>query len=289
MPDRVALFLGDALGWCWFHVLRFRREVVLQNLRDTFRNELSESEISDLAAKNFRHYGHCIIEMIQSVNWSDADYRKRVAVEGLENAAKFYNQGQGGFFLTCHLGNWEILVGSGAAAGIPADIVVKYARNPSAEKLLKWYRKRHGVGVLLESGTAKDILRSLSKGRFIGFVLDQFMGPPIGLPVRFFGRLAGTTVSLALLNEKKNVPILPAYSYRDKAGRLHTVIEPAIEFPEFSSDRDQRLYEKTQYLNDIIEKKVRMHPEQWLWLHKRWKPYVGQPKWNAKHGTIGGD
>jgi hypothetical protein len=200
-------------------------------------------------------------------------------VEGIENAEKFYHQGQGGFFLTCHLGNWEILVGSGASSGIPADIIVKRAKSPWFQKFLEDYRNRLGVGVLWESGTAKDILRALSRGRFVGFIFDQFMGPPIGLPVKFMGRLAGTPVSLALLTEKRQVPILPAYSYRDKEGRLHTVIEPAIQLPPLSEDKETRLYQKSQFFNDVIEERVRRHPEQWLWLHRRWKEYRGEPRW----------
>lgn len=282
LPQRFVLLLGDGVGWIWFYVIPIRRATVLENLKLVLSDRYSEAERWKIARRNYCHYGRCLFEIFQSISWGAEEYRRRVIVEGLENAAQFYREGRGGYFLTCHLGNWELLVGSGAAHGIPVDIVVKYARNPTAEALLQWYRDRLGVGVLLESGTAKDILRSISRGRFIGFILDQFMGPPIGLPIQFFGKLAGTTVSLALLTEKRDVPILPAYSYRDERGRLHTVIEPALKFPKFSDDKDERLFQKTQFFNDVIEEKVRMHPEQWLWLHRRWKEYRGVPRWNPK-------
>lgn len=200
----------------------------------------------------------------------------------MENIRAYYEKGIGGFILTCHLGNWELLTGSGAAKGIPADVVVKRVQNPHFEGLLQWYRRRLGVRLLIETGTAKDILKAISKGRFVGFVLDQFMGPPIGLPVNFMGRLAGTTVSLALLTEKRDIPIVPVYSFRDSDGNLHMVVEPALKWPRLSEDKEQRLFEKTQFLNDVIEKMVRRHPEQWLWLHRRWKDYKGEPRWKPK-------
>jgi len=270
--------MGDAFGLGWFYLVPIRRKVVKENLRLAFPS-LTNQELDRLARDNYRHYGKCLIEILLSLSWSPETYRKKVVIEGLENAERHYRAGRGGFFLTCHLGNWEVLVGSGASWGIPVDIVVKRAQNQTAEQLLKWYRNRLGVGVLIETGTAKDILRSISKGRFVGFILDQFMGPPIGLPVTFFGHQAGTTVSLALLTEKRDTPILPAYSYRDKKGILHTVIEPALKLPAFSEDKNTRLFEKTQYFNHIIEERVRMFPDQWLWLHRRWKAYRGEPRW----------
>jgi Kdo2-lipid IVA lauroyltransferase/acyltransferase len=282
LPRASYLWLGDGLGFIWFWIVRFRRDVVLSNLRAVFAKELSEKEIRRLALRNFQHYGRTLFEIIRSISWSQAQYRKNVVVEGLENVKPFVEKNEGGFFLTAHFGNWELAIGSTSSAGIPMDVVVKHSRVPSIEELQQWYRRNMGVGIYLESGTAKDILRSLSKGRWVAFILDQFMGPPIGLPVTFFGKQAGTAVSLALLTEKKDVPVIPAYSYRDEKGRLHTKFEPPIKFDNLPDDKDQRLYEKTQKFNDVLERVVREHPEQWLWLHRRWKEYKGVPRWERK-------
>jgi Kdo2-lipid IVA lauroyltransferase/acyltransferase len=281
-PQKLILLLGDFFGWTWFVLIRFRRHVVIENMTEAFQGSLSSAQIKNLALRNFQHYCRTCLEILQSIGWTKEDFKKRVAYHGLEHAERFYNKGEGGYFLTSHLGNWELMVGSGAAHGIPVDIVVKRAGEPKWQSIIEWYRDRLGAGILWESGTAKDILRSIARGRFLGFIFDQFMGPPIGLPVKFFGRLAGTTVSLALLTEKRNPPVLPAYCYRDENGRLHTVIEPPLEYPKFSDDKEERLFEKTQFFNDVIERQVRRHPEQWLWLHRRWKSYRGKPRWESK-------
>lgn len=285
LPQRLVLLVGDIIGSIWFWLIPIRRSTVIENLTTTFGAQYSKREIWALAARNYRHYGRSLIEMVESVTWTREDYRARTIVEGLENCEKFYHNGKGGFFLTLHLGNWEVMIGSGASAGIPVDVVVKYARSAFFEHLLSWYRDRLGVNVFLESGTAKDILRSISKGRFVGFILDQFMGPPIGLNVSFFGRPAGTTVSLALLADKTGAPVCPGYSYRDANGVVHIVIEPALTYPELSADRNERLYQLTQLYNDVLERIVRKYPEQWLWLHRRWKPFVGESKWVLKGGV----
>jgi len=278
-PHRGRVVLGAGLGWVWFNLLRFRRDTVLENLRLAFGDEKSEAEIKEIARKNFRHYGLTLVEILQSLTWTQEDYRQRVPAHGIEHLQAAIAKGKGVFGLTCHLGNWEWVIGAVMARGIPGDVVVKHSKNPSLDRLLTRYRQNMGIGVFFESGTARDILRSLSKGRLVGFILDQFMGPPIGLPVKFFGKPAGTAIGLALLTEKKDAPIVPIYSYRDQDDRLITVIDPELEMPEFSANREDRLYEKTQYYNDMMEARIRQHPDQWLWLHRRWKAYRGEPRW----------
>lgn len=285
-PARWNLFWGDCLGGLWYWLIPIRRSTVLKNLRDCFGNRLSDAGIERLALQNYRHYGRTLFEMLRSFAWSKEQFRHQVAIDGFENLDRCLLAGKGAFLLTLHLGNWEVGAGTIAASGIPFDIVVKHSRTRWVEKLLRRYRTRSGLGIFLESKTAKDILRSLSKGRVVGFMLDQFMGPPIGLPVNFFGRKAGTAVALALLTEKNNVPVLPTYCYRDSHGKLHVAIAPPLQFPALSQDKNQRFYEKTQLFNDTLEAVIRKHPEQWLWLHRRWKEYRGEPRWLPRQAMV---
>lgn len=282
LPSRIALALGDLFGLIWFWLIPIRRELVLQNLTACFGNEMNPGEIKKLGSRNYRHYGRCLVEMLRSLRWTQADYRNRVIFEGMEHVAPYLEKKVGGFFLACHMGNWEIMAGSGAAQGIPLDVIIKRPKSASFEKLLPWFRSRLKYGVHIETGTAKDILKAVSQGRFIGFMLDQYMGAPVGIPVRFFGRPAGSTVSLAIFAEKGDVPVLPVYSYRDEKGRLHTVIEKPLDLTTVATEREDRLYELTQKFNDTLEERIRRHPDQWLWLHRRWKPFRGEPKWKSR-------
>lgn len=276
------IVLGNLIGDFWFYIARFRRRVVLENLKKAFKNEKPEKELLEITRANFRHYCLTLLEILQAVSWTPDQYRKNMRLEGEEFIRKLLREGKGGYLLTGHFGNWEIAIGAIAAHGIPLDIVAKRAASPFFQKLLQWYREKLGVGILFESGSALRILRSVNEGRFIGFILDQFMGPPIGLPVTFFGEKAGTMVALALLTDKKPIPILPSYSRRDAQGKLAFVFEEPISFSALSEDKNERLYQKTQMFNETLEKIVRKHPEQWLWLHRRFKEYKGEPNWKRK-------
>lgn len=279
LPARIRLALGDAIGLFWFHVLRFRRGVVLENLTIAFGESLTLRQRVDLASRNYRHYGRNLMEILASLSWTRADYVRHLRVEGMEHIEPYRTSGRGGVLLASHLGNWELCIAAGSARGVPIDVIVKRAKNPTAERFLRAFRSRSGAGFLIEEGTARDILRSFAKGRFVAFVLDQFMGPPIGLPVRFFGHEAGTAAGLALLVDGRDIPIFPVFSYRAPDGGLTAVVEKPLEFSQLPGTREERLFRMTQAFNDTIESQVRRHPEQWLWLHRRWKAYRGEPRW----------
>lgn len=279
LPNRVVLLLGDALGLTWYFLIPIRKATVVGNLTTAFGDTKSPAEIRSLARRSFRHIGRIAFEAIRSIVWSKEDFRRNVPFEGLEHLQPYLDSKQGGFLVSLHLGCWELSPGAGSSQGVPVDVIAKYARQQGADPFLQWFRQRLGVNVIPETRSTQQILDSVAAGRWIGFMLDQFMGPPAGIPVTFFGKLAGTTASLAALSEKHAIPCVLAYTYRDAKGWVHTVIEPIV-FPAFSSDLTERVWQKTQFLNDLLESKVRQYPDQWMWLHRRWKPFNGTPKWN---------
>jgi KDO2-lipid IV(A) lauroyltransferase len=271
--------MGDGLGLLWYYIFPFRRQLVIENLENAFKNGFSNKALRGIARNNFRHYGKTLIEVLCTTSWKNEDYKKNIVYHGLENLASLRKNGRGFFLLTLHIGNWEAAIGATAALGIPLCIVVKGGASAIYRNLQQWYRSRQNVIVLNETRTAADILRLLNRGYCVGFVLDQFMGPPIGLPVTFFGNTAGTTASLALLTERNGAAVIPTHTYRDSRGRIHMVYEPALDNQIAKADLAEKLYEKTQLYNDVLERIVRSRPEQWMWLHRRWKPYRGFPRW----------
>ena len=276
--DRASL----ALGWFFYHVVGFRRKLVEQNLKLALGSEKTDEELKNIALQNYQHYARTAVEILCSINWTENDYRKRTRIEGLENIRPRLNGKNGGIFLGAHLGNWEFAVSTAAIHGIPVDVVVKEAKSKIGQQFLDWYRCRFGVGIFFETKTVKEIFNSFNTGRFTVFILDQFMGPPIGVPVKFFGVEAGTAAGLALFCDKRDLPVFPAYNYRDSEGRLCTVIEPQLEYEKLSSDRDTRIFQRSQAYNNAIEKMVRRNPEQWLWLHRRWKEFKGESRWRKQ-------
>ncbi|MBY0369238.1 hypothetical protein K2X33_01035 [bacterium] len=153
LPHRLRVGLGAALGAIWFHVLRFRRDVVLENLRTAFGSEKSEAELRKIAALNFRHYGLTLIEILQSISWKKEDYRRHIPAHGIEHLEKAIADGKGVYGLTMHLGNWEWVIGAVMSRGIPGDVVVKHSKNAALDRFLTHYRQNMGIGVFFESGT----------------------------------------------------------------------------------------------------------------------------------------
>lgn len=286
-PNQIVLAIGDLLGSVTYLFFPFRKNVIEQNLRTAFGNKLGEAEISSLVKRNYQHYAKVLLEIIRSLSWSQKEYRSEIEILGKENLEEAIQKKTGGFILTSHLGNWEHSIQGAAADGLQIDVVVKKAKIEWIDRMMQWYRKKAGAGIFLESETAKDILKSLGQGRFVCVILDQFMGPPIGLPVSFFGQKAGTAVALALLTEKKDVPVISAYNFRGTDGKIRIVFEPALELKNLSEDRVERLYQKTQMFNDAMERNIRKYPEQWLWLHRRWKEYRGEPRWKRAPAFVG--
>ncbi len=275
-PPGLLAWCGNRMGDLVYYVFPFRRKSIMENLQKGLG--LKPEEAARMAHANYRHYGNSLLETIQSLSWTEADYKK-IRFIGKEHIQPLLDKGEGAFLLCCHFGSWEVGAAGLVANGIPLDIVVKRATSPRFENFLTWFRRKKGLGLIVETGTAKDILRALSKGQFVGFMLDQFMGPPVGIPVSFMGREAGTPAAVALLTEKRAYPVFPAYSRRSPEHGLTLVIEPALQYPLLSASKDERIYAKTQLYNETIERIVRTAPEQWLWLHRRWKPFRGKPKW----------
>ncbi len=271
--------LGALLGDLFCGLAPKRLAIAKKNLREAMP-ELSEEQLDRTARESFRHHGHFVVETIEAISWTKKDFLQNVDIQGLEVFDELRRQGKGAVILGCHLGNWEISILSFAARGMPLDIVVKSFPFRPMETFMKWFRSRTGAKVLWESVPPTEFWRSFSQGRFVCFVLDQYMGPPIGIPVKFFGREAGTAAGLALLTEKSNVAVVPVRCFRDESGRLGAQFYPPLEFGDLSGKkRVERLYQKTQIYNDAIEKNVRLEPSQWTWIHRRWKPFNGTSRW----------
>jgi len=281
VPYRFKLFLGSALGLLFFQVFRFRRSIVTENLNRAFGAEKKPAEIQKIAKENYIHYALVLLEWIESFVWTSEDFKARTDLYW-QPIQDHMAQGRGGMLLTSHLGNWEFAIQSASAHGMPCDVIVKRQQTRVAQHFLNWFRTRFGAREIYESGTIREIFESLGKQRFVVFVLDQFMGAPIGLPVTFFGQEAGTAAGLALITEKSKNSLFTAYSYRGRNGKIQVHIEKLDESIVPGETREERLYQKTQWYNDIIEKQVRRFPEQWLWLHKRWKRFGGESRWQLK-------
>ena len=141
-----------------------------------------------------------------------------------------------------------------------------------------WFSVRGAQGVKYidahAPNNAFEILKALKKNAALVFVLDQYMGKPFGIATRFFGKRTGTAYGLALFVQKTKAPVLPTYTFEGDDHKIHVVIEPPLDTEKcLTDDKDQTLVNLTQSFNDKLEEIVRKHPEQWMWVHRRWKDF----------------
>jgi KDO2-lipid IV(A) lauroyltransferase len=277
LPISVRLFLGDLIGFLWFDVLRIRRKVAIEHVGIAFP-EKSIKERTQIARASLLNMGRMLIEYAQFPFFAAKDVDRFFRIEGRHFVEAALNDGKGALLLTLHLGNGDFATAAISRLGWPTNLISKEFKSQWLNELWFGMRRKHGTHFISPEKSSFEILRALRRGELVAFVLDQFMGPPIGVRTKFFGRETGTAMGLALIADRSGAPVIPCYTYRQPNGMHVIVFEEPIPFSRVGDSQDNSLREKnisamTQKYTDKIEAIVRSHPEQWMWIHRRWKEF----------------
>ncbi len=260
---------GRRLGRLYRAVDRKRRELAERNLSRAFP-EKRPDEIEALSVAVFEHFGGVAADILHSVSGPQAEVDARVSVSGAERIHAALASGRGLMLLTAHLGNWEYSALATAATGFPVAVIARPLDNPLLEGLLKTFRERNGNSVVYKTDAAREMLRILRRGGGVGILADQHARTSDAVVVPFFGRPAATTSIVARLADRTEALIVPAVCARTAPARYHLSFEPEIDVRTLPADA--RAPEPlTARLNLEVERLVRRTPEQWLWLHNRWR------------------
>lgn len=267
------------IGLLWFDLFRIRRRVAIDNIAIAYP-ELSRTASTRLARASLRHMGRTIIEFTLFPFFRRESVPQFFDFQGLEHLEVAFAKNKGVLMLSLHIGNGDLGVAALSRMGWPVSLISKTFRTKWLNDLWFGMRAKHGTQFISPEKSSFQILRALKAKRVIFFVLDQFMGPPIGCRTKFFGRETGTAMGLALMAERSGAPVVPAYIYRQNNGRHMIVFEPEIPWQEISRPgqrpdqvHDENIASMTQIYTDRIEAIVRRHPEQWMWIHRRWKNF----------------
>jgi len=270
LPRGAETSAGKALGALILLLARKRRRVAEDNLRRCLP-DLADEDREKLLRENFAHYGTTMVELMHMLSPLPGHYRRYAetacVLEGREHYTEAHAKGKGVIFVSSHVGNWEFLAAAGALQGIPITIVTRNIKPPWFKAKMEAARLSTGVRAAYQPRTMPTVLRALRKGDAVGFVIDQYALPPMGAKVRFFGYLVETLAAVGPLAARTGAAVLPASTYRDADGLLHTVIEPALDLGPDAKDP----VKSTQMLAAMVERQVRAHPAQWLWGHRRFK------------------
>lgn len=271
LPISVRFRIGDAIGVLWFDVLRLRRRVALENLDIAFPNK-SEKEKIKIARASLCHLGRSIVEIFMMAGANPDEIKEGFEIVGKEHLDQALAKQKGVFLLTSHLGNGDWATLGLAGQNIHVHIITKEIKNRWVNNLWFYARKNRATDYIPDRQSSLMILKLLKKNNTIVFMLDQFLGPPIGIRTHFFGKETGTPMGLALLAGRSGAVVIPCYTLRTSQGVTRIVFEKEIPFVE-SANKEETIKNMTQTYCYKIEEWVRHFPEQWMWVHRRWKKY----------------
>lgn len=259
----------------------FRRDVIVGNLRRVFGAHLSDGEIERLAQAHYAHLAKLAGEVLRYRWLSAKRKRELVRVEGVEHFTKAWEAKRGILVLTGHFGNFEVATLAGLTHFPEVRGHIHFVRRPIKPRwldaLVNRRMRKAGFGTIGKRGSLDEVLALLGKGDAIVVPFDQHAHRPDGIEVEFFGHPAGTFKSLAIIALSTGAPVLPAVAWREPAGTHVLRFEEALPVLQCADPGDEiRL--NTRAYNAVLERLVLRHPEQWWWMHRRWKPMRGRTK-----------
>jgi KDO2-lipid IV(A) lauroyltransferase len=277
LPLPVALGIGRFFGFLYGSVIRYRRRYVLQTLQICFP-EKTAAERVQIANNMYRNLGMNTVEIARLSGGATADLDARVSVEGEEYVRQALAQGKGALILTAHLGNWDLLGMYTAKRGYALTIISKEIKNEALNDMWMRLRSEFGVKIVLSHNSYRACLKVLKQNELIGFILDTNRPKDAGIFVDYFGRPACTTPGLAFMSAQAGAPVIPVFIHRE--GKDRHVIRALPALPPPPDREEATILKATQEYTRIIEEEVRRYPDQWLWVHKRWKnqPVADQAK-----------
>lgn len=269
IPRFIAYGLGGLLGLLVSRILKRHRRTALENLERAFGESLTRPERERLVKRLFKNLGVMFFEFNRMAWLKSSEVDKFIEFKGLDRIEKALQKGKGVILLTAHYGNWELLHAALGHKGYSLELVVRKLDSPFFEKFVRWVRTRSGINIVYKVKAMLPLVRRLNSNAVAMILADQNTVRDEGFFVDFFGVPASTNKGPALLARKTGAAVLPVFIVRD--GIRHTVeVWEELELAS-TGDKENDARENTARFAKLIEKAIRAHPEQWFWVHRRWK------------------
>lgn len=276
LANQISALPISKAGRLLYYCLPYRRRVLMANMNQVFADSLSHKLKLHLAKAFYSHLATSIKEAIQMRCMSEEKLRQQVEVRGHERLLAVAAENRGVLVLTGHFGNWEFAPIGGIlnfkAFQGQFHFIRRTLANKTIERILFRRYYQAGLNVIAKKNSLQQVCDALDKNHAVVFVLDQHASlvNRDGVAVEFFGKKAGTYRSLATFARHTGVPVIPAASYRLANGRHVLEFHPPIFWQDAPSPQEA-IYQNTLAYNQALERIILAHPEQWMWLHKRWK------------------
>jgi len=270
MPRGLARLLAGGLAftvyWCFGRLRRVGRRNLSMALP-----ELSEKERKGILRRVYIHLGWHLVEFCRMPRYTVENTRDWIRTEGMERYHAAQARGKGVLIIAGHLGVWELMSFYHSMAEQGLNMVIRRLDNRRLDEFVQGIRCQHGNHAIHKDDFGRGLLMAMRKGETVAILMDTNMSPPQGAFVKFFGIDACTATGLAHIARKTGAAVMPAYMLWEKAERKYVIrVGDEVEIPH-TADVAADILAGTQMCNDVIESWIRRYPDQWLWIHRRWK------------------
>lgn len=270
LPVKVGLFLAEVAGYFGYLICKKEKDVALDNLRSVFP-EKSEEELDKIVRGTFKNICKNAVEWINvyKLDKKNIDRWVRIDGEGFAKMDRAFAKGKGAIMLASHFGNWELIHVAFLLKGYPGTVIARRLYFKGYDKFIRDMRASKGVGVVYRDQSPKRLLRILKNNGLIGILGDQDMDSVDGVFVDFFGKPAYTPKAPAAFALRSGAALVPCFMIREE-DKHRLVIGDPVEMEEHP-DKDEAIKINTQKWSRIVESYIKKYPDQWVWMHKRWK------------------
>jgi Kdo2-lipid IVA lauroyltransferase/acyltransferase len=269
MSARVAYTVGGGVGRL-LHRLRVRRDVAIANLDIVYGDTKTAAEKDGIYRDSLINFGRQVLNYLRIPHLDETFWRDNFALENEHILNEAYNRGKGVIFLYMHFGPWELPGGKISSAGYPLAVVAKRVKNPVVDNFVVDARLRMNLGTIGHKNSMPRIKQGLADGEGVIMVIDQNMKRSQGVFVDWLGHQASTVRSVAWLARETGAPVITGFALQTGPDRFKMTMTEIIDWlPD--DDPETELIRNTQNYADTLGKRILEHPEQWFWLHRRWK------------------
>jgi len=270
LPRRVARAMGAGIGALVWVLLGRLRRTGLRNLEMAFPGK-SEAERRGILRGVYRSLGWQIGEFCKMRHYTAKQASGFIRYDGLENYLAARDKGRGVLVLTGHLGAWELSSFYHSLVGYPMSLVIRRLDNPLVDAFVNAVRCLHGNRVIHKDDFARGLLTAMHRGETVGILMDTNMTPPQGVFVPYFGIEACTATALARVAAKTGAAVVPGFLLWEASEQRYVLrFGEELELVK-TGDAERDIVANTALFTTTIEAYVRRYPEQWLWVHRRWK------------------
>lgn len=268
LPPKACMAVGRFFGFLFGRVIRYHRRDAFEALERSLP-QTSKEERRGIVNRMYRNLGTNVVESLRLAGGKSDQVDEHLTVSGVEHVQEALKQEKGGLVLTAHFGNWDLLSVLTTKLGYPLTIISKDVKNEALNDFWMGMRRDFDLKIVPAHNSYRACRAALKRNGLVGFILDQNMIDKEGIFVDFFAKPACTTPGLAFMSAQSKAPVIPVFIRRVDGWQHAVEVLPPIDAPP---DREEEtIHAYTQRYTKIIEDEVRRHPDQWIWIHRRWR------------------